>query len=514
MSAANKDFRFKAIRDGTTAEELFANDGLTYNDFIILPGFIDFGAADVSVAGQFTRKVRLHVPIVSSPMDTVTENEMAKAMALMGGVGVLHNNCTTERQVEMVKSVKNYRNGFISRPKAVLPSTPISEILVINETKGISGILVTEDGSAHGKLLGIVCSKDIDFIKDKSTPAGNVMTKRSNMTVERAPIKLKKAMDVLNKSRHGYLPILNERDEVVYLCSRRDAVRSRKYPHSTLDEHGRLICAAATSTRDEDRQRVAALAAAGVDVLVLDSSQGNTIFQINFIKWVKASYPAVEVVAGNVVTQDQAKNLIDAGADAIRIGMGSGSICITQEVLACGRPQATAVYKVSRYCATRGVPCIADGGLRTVGDICKALAIGASTAMLGGMLSGTSETPGEYFFKNGIRLKVYRGMGSLEAMSQGKESGKRYMSEKESVQVAQGVSGSVVDKGSVFELIAYVAKGLQQSAQDIGEASFGAVREQMYKGQVLFNRRTATAQSEGSVHSLHSYEKKLFASKI
>ncbi|CAJ1022142.1 putative IMP dehydrogenase / GMP reductase domain/CBS domain/FMN-dependent dehydrogenase [Leishmania utingensis] len=514
MAANNANYRIKAIKDGCTAEELFQGDGLTYNDFIILPGFIDFGAADVNISGQFTKQIRLHIPIVSSPMDTITENEMAKTMALMGGVGVLHNNCTVERQVEMVKSVKAYRNGFISKPKSVTPNTPISEIIRIKEGKGISGILVTENGDPHGKLLGIVCTKDIDYVKKKETPVSAVMTRRDKMTVERAPIQLEEAMDVLNRSRHGYLPIVNESDEIVYLCSRRDAVRARDYPHSTLDKSGRLICAAATSTRPEDKRRVAALAEVGVDVLVLDSSQGNTIYQIAFIKWIKSTYPHLEVVAGNVVTQDQAKNLIDAGADGIRIGMGSGSICITQEVLACGRPQGTAVFKVAQYCASRGVPCTADGGLRQVGDICKALAIGANCAMLGGMLSGTTETPGEYFFKGGVRLKVYRGMGSLEAMSQGKESGKRYLSENEVVQVAQGVSGNVVDKGSAAKLIAYIAKGLQQSAQDIGEISFDAIREKLYAGQVLFSRRSVTAQGEGGVHSLHSYEKKLFAAKM
>lgn len=514
MSRSENKYRLKTIKDGNTADELFHNDGLTYNDFVILPGFIDFGASDVSISGQFTKRIRLHMPIVSSPMDTVTENEMAKAMALMGGVGVLHNNCTVARQVEMVKSVKSYRNGFISKPKSVPPTTPVSEIHRINEEKGMSGILVTENGDPHGKLLGIVCTKDIDYVKNKTVPVSMVMTKRADMTVERAPIKLEEAMDVLNRSRHGYLPILNEAGEVVYLCSRRDAVRARQYPNSTLDKSGRLICAAATSTRPEDRERVAALAAVGLDVLVLDSSQGNTIYQIGFIKWVKSTYPHMEVVAGNVVTQDQAKNLIDAGADAIRIGMGSGSICITQEVLACGRPQATAVFKVAQYCSSRGIPCLADGGLRTAGDICKALAIGANCAMLGGMLSGTSETPGEYFFKDGVQLKVYRGMGSLEAMSQGKESGKRYLSENEAVQVAQGVSGNVVDKGSVIKLLSYISKGLQQAAQDIGEISFDAIREKIYTGQVLFSRRSATAQGEGGVHSLHSYEKKLFAAKM
>ncbi|RNC31210.1 putative inosine-5'-monophosphate dehydrogenase, partial [Trypanosoma cruzi] len=295
----NVDLRTKTIRDGVTAEELFQSDGLTYSDFVILPGFIDFGASDVQVSGQFTKKIRLHIPIVSSPMDTVTESEMARTMALMGGIGVLHNNCTVQHQVQMVRSVKMFRNGFIMKPKSVGPDTPISVIHEINADKGISGILVTENGRHDGKLLGIVCSKDIDFVKDVSLPVSQFMTKRESMTVERYPIRLEEAMDVLNRSRHGYLPVLNDKGEVMCLCSRRDAVRARVYPNSSLDRNGHLLCAAATSTREEDKARVAALAGAGVDVLLLDSSQGNTIYQVSFIKWAKKTFPHLEVVAGN-----------------------------------------------------------------------------------------------------------------------------------------------------------------------------------------------------------------------
>lgn len=517
VSVAAKDpnaaLREKTLKDGTTADAIF-NEGLTYNDVIILPGFIDFGASDVNVSGQLTRKIRLAAPIVSSPMDTITENDMARAMALLGGIGVLHNNCPIAVQAQMVKSVKTYRNGFIHRPKAVLPTAPISDVHEVADRLGISGILVTEDGKHHGKLLGIVCTKDVDYVKDKSTPVAEVMVKRSEMVVARYPISLEDAMARLNASRKGYLPVINERDEVVSLVSRRDAIKARVFPNSSIDSNGQLLCAAATSTREEDKARVIALVRAGLDVLVLDSSQGNTIYQVNFIRWAKKNFPHLEVIAGNVVTQDQAKNLIDAGADALRVGMGAGSICVTQEVLACGRPQATAVYRVSKYAASRGVPTIADGGLRNVGDVCKALAIGANCVMLGSMLSGTTETPGEFFFKDGVRLKLYRGMGSLEAMAQGKESGKRYLSENEAVQVAQGVSGTVVDKGSVYRLVPYILKGMQQSAQDIGEVSFDNVRRATYAGEVLFEKRSATAQNEGGVHSLHSYEKRLFASKL
>jgi IMP dehydrogenase len=508
------DCRTKTLKDGVSAEELFGGEGLTYNDFIVLPGFIDFAAGDVNISGMLTKKIRLRLPIVSSPMDTVTETDMARCMALMGGMGVIHNNCPIERQVQMVKSVKLYRNGFIMKPKTVTPETPISTISEINEKLGISGILVTHNGSPHGVLQGIVCMKDVDYVPDKTTPVAKVMIPRAQMIIAQFPIKLEEAMDVLNRSRHGYLPVVNAKNEVVALCSRRDATKARRFPNAMLDSHGNLMCAAASSTREEDKARVVALAKVGVDAIVLDSSQGNSIYQINFIRWLKQAFPNIEVVAGNVVTQDQAKNLIDAGADALRIGMGSGSICITQEILACGRPQATAVYKTAKYATSRGVPCIADGGLRNVGDCCKALTIGASVVMLGSMLSGTTETPGEYFFKDGIRLKQYRGMGSIEAMTQGKESGKRYLCEKEEIQVAQGVTGSVLDKGSAVNLLSYMWKGLQQSAQDIGELSFDAVRAKVYNGQVLFNRRSATAIGEGGVHSLHSYDKKLFASKL
>uniref|UniRef100_A0A7S1QF94 Inosine-5'-monophosphate dehydrogenase n=1 Tax=Neobodo designis TaxID=312471 RepID=A0A7S1QF94_NEODS len=508
------ELRHKSILDGTPASKLFADAGLTYNDVIILPGYIDFPASDVDVSGQVTKRLRLHAPLLSSPMDTVTEEDMAKAMALLGGLGVLHNNCTVERQAAMVKSVKTFRHGFIFNPKSVGPDTPIAEVEAAASRLGISGILVTHDGTHHGRLLGIVCSKDIDYVADKSRPVSTAMVKRENMVVAQHPITLADAKAKLNASRKGYLPVVDNLGNVVSLCSRRDAVRARTFPNSSLDDKGSLLCGAAVGTRPEDKKRVDALARAGLDVLVLDSSQGNSVYQIDFLRWVKAAHPELQVIAGNVVTADQAKNLIDAGADALRIGMGSGSICITQEVLACGRPQATAVYHVARYAHSRGVPTIADGGLRSVGDVCKALALGASCAMLGSMLSGTTETPGEFYYKDGVRLKAYRGMGSLEAMSQGKESGKRYLSENESVQVAQGVSGSVVDKGSVYRLIPYVLKGLQQSAQDIGEKSFANVRAQMWAGQVLFEKRSATAQGEGGVHSMHSYSKTLFASKL
>jgi len=502
----------KSLTDGLTADQLFLDSGLTYSDFIILPGYINFDADKVDLTTRLTRGIKLRAPLVSSPMDTVTEHDMAIHMALLGGIGIIHNNCPPERQAYMVGRVKTYRNGFIANPKAVKPSAPLTEVEAIHSEQGINGILVTHDGSNHGRLLGMVCKKDVEYVENKANvQCKDVMTQRSQIMTGTDPMPLAAARDIMNKNRISYLPIVNAADEVVSLCTRKDAAKMRTHPLASVDDKSQLMVGAAISTREDDRKRLSLLVAKGLDVVVLDSSQGNTVWQVDMIKYIKRTYPTLQIIAGNVVTMPQAKNLIDAGADGIRVGMGSGSICITQEVMAVGRPQATAVYRVAKYCQSRGIPVIADGGIKNIGDACKALALGASCVMLGSMLAGTTETPGEYFFKDGIRLKRFRGMGSIEAMQEGKESGKRYLSESQSIQVAQGVAGSVLDKGSVLQLVPYIQKGLQQAAQDIGEQSFEIVRRKVWAGQVTFEKRSATAQAEGGVHGLHTYEKVLFA---
>jgi len=522
MSKAGSRARSRSPRgaeqllDGHSAEDIFESNmnksGFTYDDLICLPGHIDFGVHDVKLENWFTKKIKLNTPIVSSPMDTVTESKTAIAMALEGGIGIIHTNLSVEDQVAEVMKVKKYKSGFIMEPICISPTMTLAELDALRRQCGFTGFPVTENGRMGSVMKGLVTKRDTDFVLNRETTlVGSIMTKFNQLVKAEEGVDLESANKLLHQSKKGKLPVVSKEGRLVALVARTDLKKNANFPLATKDSRKALMVAAATGTRPSDKDRVRALAAAGVDVILIDSSQGDSIFQHEMVKWIKNEYgDKIQVVAGNVVTQSQAKHLIDCGADALRVGMGIGSICTTQEVCACGRAQASAVYHVAKLARAHGIPIIADGGISSPGHIVKALCLGAGVAMCGSLLAGTEESPGEYFYAdNGTRLKRYRGMGSLDAMKKGSDD--RYFGAQTQLKVAQGVSGTVMDKGSLHKYVPYLTQGIKHGLQDIGAHSVEKLTDLLIAGKLRFELRSPAAQREGGVHGLHSFERKLFA---
>jgi IMP dehydrogenase len=480
-----------SVLDGLSCSDVFkaSTTAYTYDDVNLLPGRHYGGEVDIS--SHVTRNLRVRVPIVSSPMDTVTEHRMAIAVAQAGGLGVIHNNNEVSEQLEEVLRVKRFRNGFIVDPICLSADSVISEVDQIRTRFGFSTVPVV-DGTSR-RLVGLVTSRDVDFLENRdSTKLSSIMTPVSDLIVGSEPITLAEAQAMLYKAKKGKLPIVNSSGELVALVSRTDSLGAKECPDSTQSPNCQLAVGASVSTRPCDEARARALVEqGGCDVIVVDSSQGWSVYQVDFLKQFKQAFPTTDVIAGNVVSVRQAKALLDAGADGLRVGMGSGSICTTQEVCAVGRAQATAVFHTSEYARRfhQNAPVIADGGIQNSGQILKALALGASAVMVGSMFGGTEEAPGEYFYKDGVRMKTYRGMGSLEAMA--RRSGERYFAESQHVKVAQGVSGAVTDKGSVKTLIRFTTEGVVEGMKQIGQKNITELHGALDREGLRFELKSA-----------------------
>ncbi|KAK7243763.1 hypothetical protein RIF29_38574 [Crotalaria pallida] len=504
------DFTPPPIEDGFTAEKLF-NQGFsyTYDDVIFLPHYIDFPAEAVDLSSNLSRNLRLSVPLVASPMDTVSESAMAAAMASLGGIAVIHSNTTAAVQASLVRAAKSRRVPILHDPVFLPPSAEISSADDFGDSPFI---LVTETASSKSPLLGYVSRQD--FLKTNQ----NGKSCRVRDCLAESPVSvpwsydLGKIDEALNEKKVNSVCLVRDDGELVDLVTREDVDRVKGYPKllgkGSVGPNGEWLVGAAIGTREQDKERLEHLVKAGVNVVVLDSSQGNSIYQLEMIKYMKNMYPEIDVIGGNVVTMYQAEKLIQAGVDGLRVGMGSGSICTTQEVCAVGRGQATAVYKVSSIAYKSGVPVIADGGISNSGHIVKALSLGASTVMMGSFLAGSTEAPGTYEYQNGQRVKKYRGMGSLEAMTKG--SDQRYLGDTAKLKIAQGVVGAVKDKGSVLKFIPYTLQAVKQGFQDIGASSLQSAHDLLRSRVLRLEVRTGAAQVEGGIHGLVSYEKKYY----
>ena len=454
----------------------FKYEGLTFDDVSLVTQYADFLPENADISARLTRNISMNIPFLSAAMDTVTESEMAIAMARLGGIGVIHKNLSVETQAEEVRKVKHYLNGLIKSPVVFYPDQTVDEMLAIKEMRkySFSGFPIVE---RNGNLVGIVTARDLKFLTDYSMKIETVMTKKPVT----APVDtaLNEAFGIMIKKKVGKLPILDNNGKLVGLYSFHDVktLIENVEPDYNRDKNHQLRAAAAIGPYDQ--ARAAALAAAGVDVIVIDTAHGHSKGVVETVKLIKKSYPDIDVIAGNIATADAAKALADAGADGVKVGIGPGSICTTRVVAGVGVPQLSAVYNV-RKALPDDVPVIADGGIRQSGDVAKAIAAGASSVMMGSVLAGTQESPGEKIIHQGRRYVVYRGMGSLAAMKTSKGSRERYGQadvDDEKKLVPQGIEGMVPYRGSIFEVVHQFAGGVRYSCGYCGTKTLADLQQ-------------------------------------
>ncbi len=450
-------------------ENRFNKEGITFDDVLLLPARSRVLPRDVDISTRLTKKISLKVPIVSAGMDTVTESRMAIAIAREGGIGVLHRNMSIERQAEEVDRVKRSEHGVITNPFHLSPMHTINDAAALMERYRISGVPVT----VEGKLVGIITNRDLRFERDYSRLIRDVMTKDNLVTAPQGTT-LDQAQEILAHYKIEKLPIVDENFMLKGLITIKDIEKTIAYPRAAKDAAGRLLIAAAVGIGRDSLLRVAALQEAGVDILVVDTAHGHSEQVIETVQRVKEEYPESQVIAGNIATSEAARDLIRAGADAVKVGVGPGSICTTRVIAGIGVPQVTAVYDVAQEAQKQGIPVIADGGIKYSGDITKALAAGADVVMIGSLFAGTEESPGDMEIFQGRSYKVYRGMGSVGAMKEGGRD--RYFQEDEQKTVAEGIEGRVPYRGTVADMVFQLVGGLRAGMGYCGVKSLQELR--------------------------------------
>ncbi len=470
--------------------ERFAKEGLTFDDVLLIPAKSEILPRDVDVSTYLTKKIKLNIPLVSAGMDTVTDSLMAIAMAREGGIGIIHKNMSITQQALEVDKVKRSEHGVITDPIFLHPLNLVQEALNLMERYRISGVPITVDG----KLVGILTNRDLRFEKDYQRTIDEVMTKTNLVT---APVgtTLEHAKEILSNHKIEKLPIVDDNGYLKGLITIKDIEKARQYPNSAKDEGGRLRVGAAVGVTLDTMQRAEALIKAGVDVIVVDTAHGHSVGVIECIKTLRHHFPRMQLIAGNVATSAATRDLIEAGADAIKVGIGPGSICTTRVVAGIGVPQITAILDCAEEAEKSGIPVIADGGIKFSGDIVKALAAGAQVVMIGSLFAGTEESPGDIEIYQGRSFKVYRGMGSIGAMKEGSRD--RYFQEKDQKLVPEGIEGRVPYKGPLSETAYQMIGGLRAGMGYCGCENIEALRT-----QTKFIRMTAAGLRESHPHDI------------
>ena len=475
------------------AKSKFYGEGLTFDDVLLVPAYSEVHPKDVSITTQLTKDIKLHLPMVSAAMDTVTEAPLAIALAREGGIGILHKNMSIERQAEQVRKVKRSESGLITDPITLSPDATVGDAIKLMRDNKIGGIPIID----NGKLVGILTNRDMRFEKNTKKKVSEIMTKEHLVTAP-AGTSMAKAESILEEYKIEKLLIVDKKGKLIGLITFRDIMHLKSHPNANKDINGRLLVGAAIGVTADMLQRVEALKNAGVDIITLDSSHGHSKGVIEGLKLVKKTFKGMPVIAGNISTAAGAKALADAGADAVKVGVGPGSICTTRIVTGAGSPQLTAIMEAAQALGKRGIPVIADGGIRYTGDMVKALAAGASCIMAGSIFAGTEESPGETIIFEGRKFKSYRGMGSLEAMQEGSKD--RYFQESEADSkklVPEGIVGRVPYKGMVSEVVQQFVGGLRA-----GMGLVGAKDVKTLHTDAQFMRITSASMAESHPHDV------------